>query len=166
MQGSDAKYFTVEGKHREYPELFRTAIQSGLVKPTSGKESEIDSWLMRIGWYRYQQRWDQHPGSFLPLFLHKFVRLWYGTESGSFVKQIGLGLCSIFVLPLALVSLWMMRSIHKIVFVTMSTIIVYFIILHLVGLPEFRYVFPLFPLLLLLASNMIIDLRKHVSDEH
>jgi len=166
MQGSDVKYFTGEGKKREYPELFHTAIQSGLIKPISGKESEIDNWLMRIGWFHYRQRWEQRPGSFLPFFLHKFVRLWYGTESGSLINHIGIGLCSIVVLPLAFVQLWRLRATNKIVFLTMSTIIGYFIILHLVGLPEFRYIFPLFPLLLLLASNTLIGAKRCVLDEH
>ena len=164
LQGSDAKYFTADGKEREYPALYRTAIQSGISKPSSGKESQIDNWLMRIGRFRYRQRWDQQPGSFLPFALHKFVRLWYGTESGSRVNHIGLGLCSGVVLPLAFVQLWRRRATHPILLLTVVTILGYFVALHLVGLPEFRYVFPVFPFLLLLASQTILEPWSQLPD--
>jgi 4-amino-4-deoxy-L-arabinose transferase-like glycosyltransferase len=157
LQGSDERVFTIAGKQAYYPAMVADAQKAGLEKPPEGApESAIDSWLLKLGLRNYQLRLHERPWSFFPFLLHKFLRLWYGTESGRTFQQIGLGLCSAVVVPLALWQSWRWRTDQPHLAWLLGLLVLYFVGLHWATLPEYRYLHPLFPLLILAASQAVV----------
>lgn len=160
LQGSDARFFTIEGKKRHYPLVYREAAAAGLTKPDGDKESAIDGWLMRIGLLQYEQRLRDRPASYAPFLFHKLIRLGYGTESGTLTPQLFLGLCSLITVPAAILQVWRWRSEKPEVAILFGTLIAYFILLHVVTLPEYRYLHPLFPFLIFAAVYRVVPDRN------
>jgi len=160
LQGSRSEYFPLEGASRGYPILFRQAAEEGLVEPKDRKATSIDRWLFNLGLRSYRIRLEQEPLSFFPLIMHKFARLWYGMETGIFYKQLILGICSLPVVPLATFQIWLWRRDHLHLSMILVLLLLYFISLHLVTWPGFRYMIPIYPLLIFSASHQYIKLLK------
>jgi hypothetical protein len=125
------------------------------VKPGTDKESAIDHYLLQVGLHNYKTSFGHHPLSLALFLLHKSVRLWYGTESGGIRQQLILGLCSIAVLPLALWQIWRWWRGGSIAAPVLSLTLLYFILLHVSVVAEYRYVQPIFPVLLLAAVEAV-----------
>jgi len=150
LQGSDERVFTIEGGLEYFPGMFNAADRAGVERPPAGgRSSEYDRWLMRVGLHNYKERLRERPWSFFPLAVHKFARLWYGTESGGMKQQAFLALCSVAVVPLGLWQLWRWRTSQSQLFWLLGLLVLYFILLHWMTLPQFRYMLPIYPLLLL-----------------
>ena len=162
LQGSRSEYFTASGKTSRYPALFRQAAQEGLPQPAETSGAERDAWLVRLGLRSYRVRWRRRPLSFLPFLAHKFARLWYGVESGSFYKQLALGLCSLAVLPFAMFQIWLWRRDQPLLSITLSSLLLYFVMLHLIGYPEFRYMIPIYPFLIFAAANQYLTIARTI----
>jgi 4-amino-4-deoxy-L-arabinose transferase-like glycosyltransferase len=160
LQGSRSEYFPLEGMARADPILVRQAAEEGLVEPKDRKATSIDRWRFNLGLRSYRIRLEQEPLSFLPLIMHKFARLWYGMETGVFYKQLILGICSLPVVPLAIFQMWLWRRDHLHLSVTIVFLSLYFIGLHLVTWPGFRYMMPIYPLLIFSASHQYIKLLE------
>ena len=154
MQGSDERFFTGDGKATYYPETFRAADQAGIHKPATDHESQIDRWMGRVGLWVQLTRLQQRPLSAIPFFAHKLVRLWYGTESGGLRQQVFLGFFALLVAPAGLWQLWLWRASYPNFANVLLSAVAYFILLHTITLPEARYMFPIFPLLILPASSV------------
>jgi 4-amino-4-deoxy-L-arabinose transferase-like glycosyltransferase len=164
LDGSRSEYFApsiIEGGARHYPVLFRQAAEEGLVEPTDGKASSKDRWYFNLGLRNYRIRLEQEPLSFFPFVIHKFARLWYAMETGVFYKQLILGICSLLVVPIGIVQMWFWRRGHLRLSMVLSLSLLYFIILHLISMPLFRYMIPLYPLLIFSASHQYIKLFKY-----
>src|SRR5215813_3376694 len=152
LVGSRSEYFTFDGMSRGYPILLRQAAQEGLVQPTDKKATSNERWLFNLGLRNYRIRLEQEPLSLFPLVIHKFVRLWYGIETGTFYKQLILGICSLLVVPMGISQMWFWRRDHLHLSMVISLLFLYFISIHLVTCPEFRYMIPLYPFLIFSAS--------------
>jgi hypothetical protein len=126
--------------------------RKGILKPYPEYESAIDRWLFRLGLMRYQDRLHTRPFSFLKLFVIKFLRLWYATDTAHFRAQLLLALCSLPVVPLGLWQVWRWRKLQTECFLAAGGVLVYFIAMHVVMLPLVRYVLPIYPLLILASS--------------
>lgn len=164
QQGSRSAYFTIPGKTRLYPVLIREAAQDGLPRPSDGKATSLDHWHLHLALLNYRERWLRRPFSFAPFLIHKFARLWYGAETGTFYKQLILGICSLAVIPMGIFQIWVWRRTdRRVLSLTLSLVTAYFVILHVIAYPEFRYVFPLFPLFLFAASHQYINILGHRS---
>jgi 4-amino-4-deoxy-L-arabinose transferase-like glycosyltransferase len=150
LQGSDEQIFTIEGIEGQYSTMFDEARKAGIERPPKGsKNSTIDSWMLRIGLHNYQVRLQERPQSILPFAVHKFVRLWYGIESGGMKQQILLACCSVLVVPLGLWQLWRWRTGQPQFAWLLGLVVLYFIGLHWITLPEYRYMHVIYPVLLL-----------------
>jgi 4-amino-4-deoxy-L-arabinose transferase-like glycosyltransferase len=160
LQGSRSEYFTIEGMSRNAPVLRRQAAEEGLVEPTDRKATSKSRWYFHLGLREYRIRLEQEPLSFFPFVIHKFARLWYGMEEGIFYKQLILGICSLLVVPIGIFQMWLWKRGHLHLSMILSLLLLYFIILHLISLPEFRYVLPLYPFLIFSASHQYIKLFK------
>jgi 4-amino-4-deoxy-L-arabinose transferase-like glycosyltransferase len=156
LQGSRSEYFTIEGKSENYPILAREAAQEGLIEPADKTAPSLDRWWFNLGLRNYRLRLHREPLSLFPFVIHKFARLWYGVETGTFYKQLILGLCSLAIVPIAVFQIWVWRRGKPVLCLTLSLVLAYFIVLHVIGYPEFRYMFPLFPILLFAASHQYI----------
>ncbi len=153
LQGSRSEYFTIEGKRRAYPELIRAAAEEGLAEPTDGKATSRDRWRFALGLRNYRIRLTQEPWSLFPFVARKFGRLWYGTETGLFYKHLVLVFCSLLVIPIGARQLWLWRRDHLHLSVILSLLILYFVALHLVCYPEFRYMLPIYPFFIFAAAH-------------
>jgi 4-amino-4-deoxy-L-arabinose transferase-like glycosyltransferase len=152
LQGSDEKYFTIEGKRREYPRLYRESIAAGLARPTSGKERDMQSWLTRILIRNYELRLRNRPFSFFPFLASKLIRIWYATESGNFRTELVLALCSLVIVPAAIIQLWNWRRIRA-VSALLIPMLLYFIGCDMITAPIARYMFPIYTILILAAAS-------------
>lgn len=163
LQGSDERFFTIEGKTAYYPQTFRAAADAGIRKPSTDRESQIDGWLGRVGLWVQSTRLKQHPLSAIPFFAHKFIRLWYGVESGSFREELILGLCYLLVAPAGLWQFWKWRKSLPGLSAIFLCATAYIIVLHVATLPEARYCFPLMPILTLGACQQYFSRRGSFS---
>src|SRR5262249_34127473 len=121
-----------------------------------------DRWLFHLGLREYRIRLEQEPLSFLPFLIHKFARLWYGMDTGIFYKQFILGLCSLFTVPLGVLQIWLWRR-ERLSLSIVGILILYFVILGLISLPQLRYMISLYPFLLFAASHQYLKLFKVLS---
>lgn len=160
LQGSRTEYFTVDGNKKGFPILFRDAAQEGLVKPNDGKITSFQQWRFNLGLRNYRMRLKQEPWSVAPFLLYKFVRLWYGAESGSVNKEVVLGLCSLLVAPIGMYQIWLWRADRRQLSTVLALLTVYFIVVHWIVCAEFRYVLPICPFLIFAASHQYIKMWK------
>ena len=158
LQGSDERFFTGEGKRTLYPSTIAAAAADGVIKPATDHESKLDGWLGKIGWWVQLQRLKRRPLSLIPFFAHKFVRVWYGTESGGFRQQAVLGFCSLLVAPAGFWELWKWRKIHAGAAYVLLSAVAYIVVMHMFLLPEARYTLPIVPTLILGASAQLARL--------
>lgn len=157
LQGSDERVFTIAGKRAHYPAMIAAAKKVGITRPTSGRESDMDNWMLRVGLHNYAVRWRERPATLIPFGLYKLLRLWYGTESGDPLEEGTLALLAVLVVPLGLWQIWRWRVGQPVLAWVFGLVVVYFIGLHEAVLPEYRYVHPIYPLLLLGTSQAVLD---------
>ena len=160
LQGSDERAFTIAGKRAAYPQMYAEAARHGVVKPPTDHESAIDHWLFEVGLLTYKERVIHRPLSLLSLTIKKVLLLWYSTESGGFNGQLLLGLCA---LPVVVPGLWQLWKWNGTPIATLlASVLVYFILLHVATLPLNRYMLPVYPILLLGASEWWMSLiQRH-----
>ena len=158
MQGSRREYFTIDGKRKGFELLKREAAAEGITQPTDARATSRDRWHLDLGLRNYRVRLRQEPLSLIPFAIHKFARLWYGVESGTILRQIALGICSLIVVPPAVLQIWRWRRYQPELSFVLALVLVYFIGIHVIGYPEFRYMVPIFPLLIFAASPQYIRL--------
>ncbi len=150
LQGSDSKFFTISGKDENYPEAFAQAAEDGLPKPPdTALESVKDRWQFKVGLDQYRLRLRQRPASFVVLAIQKALRVWYGTESGKLWQEFIQAVISLCVVPLGLWRIFAWRKSNPMAAAFIGGTILYFFLLHWVTLPEYRYVHPVTPLLVL-----------------
>jgi 4-amino-4-deoxy-L-arabinose transferase-like glycosyltransferase len=164
LQGSRSEYFTLGGIARSYPVLLRQATDEGLVEPNDlrKKVTSEDHLNFKLGLREYRIRLEQEPLSFFPFVIHKFARLWYGMEEGAFYKQLILGVCSLFTVPMGVFQIWLWRRDHLLLSAVLGLLALYFIALHIINLPLFRYMISLYPFLIFAASHQYIKLLGRV----
>jgi 4-amino-4-deoxy-L-arabinose transferase-like glycosyltransferase len=160
LQGSDARVFTIDGKHANFPELYESAARAGIVKPASDHEGRIDSWLFAVGLHRYAERLKTEPLSFVPFVARKALWLWLSTETGTFRGQLLLALCSLPIVLPGLVQVWRWAIAGTSFGMVIAIICAYFIVLHMATVPLNRYMLPIYPLLTLGASAWFVDLVR------
>jgi 4-amino-4-deoxy-L-arabinose transferase-like glycosyltransferase len=151
LQGSDEGYFTISGKKQRYPALFLAAEAEGVRKPLDNRESGIDRWMFKVGLRNYQLRFHERPMSIVPFEANKFVRLWFSTESGGMKTQFALGILSAVFLPFACAGFYLTWNKNRQLAAMLLAVVAYFVILHVITVSIYRYVFPVFPFLVLSA---------------
>lgn len=157
LQGSEEEVFYGANKPLIYPGYFELAAKEGVVKPPGNKESAIDGWMLRVGVQNYKRRLAERPWSFIPFFAFKCWRLWYGMEFGTPMRHFQVGLFTFPILFLALFGI--AKTIAKGGFHPVMVLIpAFFVGLHVITLPEVRYVIPVYPILFLYAAHTVSGL--------
>lgn len=156
LQGSTDIFFTSDAL-KEWPAYYETLLANGVnVPPKGSKPSEIDKFNARAGIENYKSRLHNDPVTFVSFLSKKFLRLWYAGESGrndAIILSVNL---PIYLLALAgLVLAWRRKML--LVWVPFS-IVAYFILVHWVSLPLFRYMMPVMPYLIGFAGFTIISI--------
>ena len=116
----------------------------------------MERWRVGLAMRNYRIRLENEPLSFFPFLIHKFVYLWYGTQTGDFYKQLLLGFSSLLIIPVAVLQIWLWKNGRPYLTSTLSVLLLYFVGLHLVTAPEFRYMLPIFPFLIFAASHQYL----------
>ena len=130
------------------------------VPPKGSKPSAIDRFNARAGIENYKNRLLNDPASFVSFFSKKFLRLWYAGESGrndAIILSVN-GPIYLFAVT-GLVLAWRRKML--LAWVPFS-IVAYFILVHWVSLPLFRYLMPVMPYLIGFAAFAIISIFERV----
>ncbi len=160
LQGSSDKFFTISGKTSEYPGFFEELRSRGLIQPASGTPAEQDRFLWKAGLENYRIRLERDPGSFGPFMLKKFLRLWYATESGRNHREIlTMNLPIYFASLLGIILAIRSRNILS---YQLLDILAYFVLLHWVSLPLFRYIVPIMPYLIIFGAFATVVLWERL----
>jgi 4-amino-4-deoxy-L-arabinose transferase-like glycosyltransferase len=153
LQGASDEFLTIENKAR-YSEYYERLEKRGIHQPPQGSGPvEMDRFFVRAGLESYKIRLENDPLSLFPFMTMKFFRLWYATESGNNEKII-LGMNSL-IYALALIGLWLSWTRGRQYLYMVGPIILYFILLHWLTLPLFRYVLPVLPLIIVFAGMTV-----------
>jgi 4-amino-4-deoxy-L-arabinose transferase-like glycosyltransferase len=164
LSGSTEIFFTSDALE-EWGIYYKALLKNSINAPTKGsKPSQIDKFNATAGIENYKSRLRTDPLSLVPFLLKKFFRLWFAGESGrndAIVLSVNL---LIYFLALAgLVLAWRRKML--LVWVPFS-IVAYFILVHWVSLPLFRYLMPIMPYLIGFAAFTIISILERVGILH
>jgi hypothetical protein len=157
LQGSREDFFTIDGKIREYPKYFLELEGRGISAPSPGAGPVLmDRYLFRAGLENYKIRAETDPLSFIPFMLLKFGRMWYATESGRNHPIILFANLPLYILAIVgVISLFRQRQAPPSIWILLF-VIAYIAALHWISLPLFRYVLPIMPYVIVLASMGIL----------
>ena len=149
LMGSSEKFLTIDGK----PEMYQTHIP-----PTGGKPSQYDKFFTRAAVERHMVYLQTDPFGFVRFMAIKLARLWYATESGKNHNLILLSQLPIYVFAvIGVIFAWM--KVKTSVWILLC-IIAYFIMLHWLSLPLFRYMIPIMPYVIGLAAFAIVTVKN------
>lgn len=141
LMGSQEEYLTIPGK----PDMFEK------YPPIQGsKPSEVDKYWRNAGIAEHIHHLETDPLGFLKFTAIKFLRLWYATESGDNHQWTLGGNLSLYLL--ACLGLVMALRTQQYLVLIPLFVIGYYALLHWVSLPLFRYMMPVMPYVIGLAS--------------
>lgn len=150
LQGASEEFLTIENK-KKYEGYFEQLKERGIHMPANEDGPvAMDRFFVRAGLESYKMRLEKDPLSIVPFMAMKFGRLWYSTESGN-NERIILFINSLIYVP-AVIGLWVAWSGHRRFLWILGPVILYFILLHWLTLPLFRYILPVMPFIIALAG--------------
>ena len=143
------------------------------VPPKAGKPSQNDKFFTRAGLEIHMAHLQTDPLGFMTFMVKKLGRMWYATESGKNHSLILLSQLPIYLLAvIGIVFAWMKGKTSAWI---PLCLIAYFIALHWLSLPLFRYMIPIMPYVIGLAAFAIVTIKNKwlclekiagVSNEH
>jgi 4-amino-4-deoxy-L-arabinose transferase-like glycosyltransferase len=157
LQGSHESFFTIDGKIQWFPKYLSELEGRGISAPPPGAGTVLwDRYFFRAGLENYKIRAETDPLSLIPFMLLKFGRMWYATESGRNHPIILFANLPLYILAIVgVISLFRKRRAPQSIWILLF-VIAYFSTLHLISLPLFRYVLPIMPYMIVLASMGIL----------
>jgi len=157
LQGSREDFLTIEGKIKGFPRYFSELEARGISRPRPGAGPVLmDRYLFRAGLENYRIRAENDPLSMIPFMLNKFGRNWYATESGRNHAIILLANIPLYILAIVgVISIFTQRRAPRLIWILLF-VIAYFALLHWISLPLFRYVLPIMPYVIVLASAGVL----------
>lgn len=157
LQGSHEDFFTIDGKIKGFPKYFLELEGRGLSAPPPGSGPvQFDRYTFRAGLENYKIRAETDPLSLIPFMLRKFGRMWYATESGRNHAIILFANLPLYILAIfGVISLFRQRRAPQSIWILVF-VLAYFATLHWISLPLFRYVLPIMPYVIVLASMGIL----------
>lgn len=136
--------------------------ERGLAAPPSGSSfKEKDKYLFRIAMQNHQDMLAGDPVGFSIFMLKKLSRVWFATESGA-NHRIVLGTNA----PLYCLAIigagvaWTLRVRWSLL---PLLVICYFVILHSLTFPLFRYTLPIIPLVMMFGAVGLVYLLDHAA---
>jgi 4-amino-4-deoxy-L-arabinose transferase-like glycosyltransferase len=156
LQGSHEDFLTIDAK-KGYPKYFLELKERGISAPPPGAGPVlIDRYWFRAGLEKYKIRAETDPLSFIPFMLQKFGRMWYATESGRNHVIILFANLPLYIFAIVGgIYLFRQRRAPQSIWILLF-VIAYFALLHMISLPLFRYVLPIMPYVIVLASMGIL----------
>lgn len=149
LMGSSEEFLIIEGK----PTMLRR-----YVPPEGGKPSQNDRFYTRAGLEIHMAHLQTDPLGFMTFMVKKFGRMWYATESGKNHSLILLSQLPLYLLAMiGIVFAWMKGKTSAWI---PLCLIAYFIALHWLSLPLFRYMIPIMPYIIGLAAFAIVTVKN------
>ncbi len=151
LMGSSEPLLTLDTREKEWPRLYAEAIAKGIVPvPEDRGPAERDSFWAKVAIENYRNRLRTDPFGLVTFMAQKFFRLWYSTESGN-NHGITLGVNAV-VYALAIVGVVAAWKRKNGMAVALLSLVGYFVILHWLTLPLFRYMLPVMPYVIAFAA--------------
>ena len=149
LQGSTEKFLIIDGKN----EMYQTYIP-----PAGSKHSQIDKYFARAGLERNMAHFRTDPPDFVWFMAKKLARLWYATESGKNHNLILLSQLPLYVFAvIGVIFAWVKGK--TLTWIPLC-IVAYFVALHWLSLPLFRYIIPIMPYVIGLAAFGIVTVKN------
>jgi 4-amino-4-deoxy-L-arabinose transferase-like glycosyltransferase len=158
--GADERTWTLAGRVAYHEPIVRSLEPRGILKPTSGRESEIDRWYWKAGIELYRIMWEQSPVSVGIFFLKKCLRVWYATEVGH--SGPILGLIHFPLLGLMLCGIMARRRAIKVLDLALLITIGLYVAIDVLTLPMIRYLAPVMPYIIIYASVGVLWIASRV----
>ena len=164
LEGSSENFFSADGRAKEMPAYLESLRARGIVGPPKGsKPSQNARFLTRAGIENYKSRLQNDPLSLVPFLLSKVVRLWYSTESGH--NQGMILAVNLLIYPFALAGLVLAWIKKRPLAWVLVCALVYFVAIHCITVPLYRYMVPTMPYVIGFAAFgiiMIIEQLRHL----
>ncbi len=150
LNGSSEDFWEIEDRRRNSPAYAQHLKTIGVV--STGKPT----WVVKDRFYReaaiekYRLRWQQDPASYPWFLVRKFARLWYATETGNNHALI-LG-THLPIYGCALLGLWLLLRVRSDATLVVVGLLAYFVIIHAAVFSLFRFIVPVMPYIILIAS--------------
>jgi len=156
LYGASEPMLTIgDGRAKEVARLYEEAKTRGIVPPPEDHApAERDRFLARVAIDHYKARLRNDPVDLSLYMVTKFVRLWYSTESGNnhgatFAINFGLYILA----GVGIVLSWKKRNWKAL---TVLVLVGYFVFIHWMTLPLFRYMIPVMPYLSMFAATAML----------
>lgn len=151
LRGADESFFTIEDAEKNVPLYIEKMRLKGIHEPlpASGPGQKAD-FLARIATERYKERFYAEPETLIPFLLTKLARLWYATESGR--NQALIVSANAIIYLLALLGALLAWPKKNECFWLLLAILGYFVAIHTVLIPLFRYMLPVIPYVIMFAA--------------
>jgi 4-amino-4-deoxy-L-arabinose transferase-like glycosyltransferase len=163
LHGSSERFWLIEDRERELPKYFdHLENEKGIARPASPRPTwvEKDRFYKRAAMEMYKDRWSDDPWSFVPFVAKKFLRLWYGTESGA-----NQGIVIAINLPIYLLAIVGLRSYMRSgsrLGGVLIVLLAYFVVIHVLVFGYFRYMLPVMPYVIIFAAHGCLYLMRRV----
>ncbi len=159
LYGTYEPLLTIDTRQAELTRLFAKAKAKGIIPP--GEErgpAERDGFLAKVAIENYRERLQSDPIGLAGFMLQKFFRLWYSTESGrnhSVTLAVNAG---IYVLSIiGVFAAWKRGNGLPLM---LLGLVVYFVIIHWLTLPLFRYMLPIMPYVIAFAAFGLLSVKE------
>jgi len=162
LWGSSEKLWTIDERVHELPRLYSRMAERGLSAPPGGSSfKEKDKYLFRIAIQTQKDMLAKDPVGFGIFMLKKLSRVWFATESGA-NHRIVLG-ANIPLYCLAILGAGVAWTLRVRWSLLPLLVIGYFVILHWLTFPLFRYTLPIIPLVMMFGAVGLVHLLDHVA---
>lgn len=155
LYGSAEQFWTIDARETELPRTLERLRAQGVIDapPTNSSPVQADRYAMIAGVENYKMRLQSDPVSLIPFAAKKLLRIWYATESGNNHAIIIAINAPLYLSAIGGVIL-SVRARKRYAYLLLG-LLAYFVGLHLVMVPMFRYMLPVMPYVIAFASYML-----------
>ena len=154
LWGASDRFLTIDERNKELPIFYEKLEAKGLLMPPAGTSLvEKDKFQFKAAMESYKEQFSENPVNLIWFLMRKFLRIWYSTESGG-----GQGIIlavNLLIYPFAIIGMVMACRKQNKLALGLIGLIGYFVLLHWVSLPLFRYMTPVMPFVICFACLAI-----------
>lgn len=166
LYGTYEPLLTIDTRQAELTRIFAEAKAKGIIPP--GEErgpAERDGFLAKVAIENYRERLRSDPFGLAVFMVQKFCRLWYSTESGNnhgVTLAVNAGIYAFAIIGAFVV--WKKKNGMALM---LLGLVAYFVIIHWLTLPLFRYMLPVMPYVIAFAaSGLLFVMERKWPDMH
>lgn len=151
LYGTYEPLLTIDTRQAELTRLFAEAKAKGILPPGEDRgPAERDAFLAKVAIENYRERLRADPIGLAVFMVQKFFRLWYSTESGNnhgITLAVNAGIYAFAVV--GIFATWKNKNGMALM---LLGLVIYFVIIHWLTLPLFRYMLPVMPYVIAFAA--------------